>query len=920
MIGLDGGAVRLIAYLQERSIPREARRGCVPILDILGKSGNIEAMIVLEYLVRNDQDVEVRKMATEVLIGLLRSDAVPLLEELTMTDSSPEVRAVAAISLGELENPAAIPALLKLYLKARPIANIGQFFDDLNTAMSGSIGRTYYISDKHAAEDALLKLVPLSDDIGHLEAALEVRSTDIAASAAERMIALEGGAEVLVGYLQHPSSQVRAAVATALGDSNDPKLIPDLVALYSKPWPWESDKDAAKAALLKLIPLTKNQSHLDMARQLQDPEVSNSVVDRRAVIAVSPQVQPIQVGDTRDKLVRDLRSQDFRKRAVAALTLGQSHEKEAIPDLLNMLTEFPEVGEDTYNVLWALPLLIMETDNEKHLAKALQYPDVTVKAATRLAFLNRPEPLIEALKEDTTIPSIRAYIAAELSPLVEDSNIRQALIRSLKTDLSEEVRQRAVESLGEAIDLRAGKTPDSEVREAVREALQDSDPVVRRYAADALGKSKDPSNMIALLKFLDQHQGPEEPEADVTTARFAVEELIPESTEITHLKQAAYHMELAKEATQRLAELKKYGTLVEIIQDGGTVSPYINQWAVQGLVESGDPDVIPQLQACLRSESRGSMRVVLEAAIQNLQSQGSAQSSLPGSPQAVFALQSDGRARTRQEIVGRLEGITSERTIQPDLAFLINADVIIKDGRGNDASYQLAPELEGNQPVIKEIQDILEGSFVVLKDGFQNEEIIREEISAVMKEVMDDAAWRQRAETALSAKYASYELNETSIPAPDGRTLVKALHDLEWLEPEFSQRAGQGRIIYNFALSEERVNIEAFSGTYAESQLQERDTREVFLGELRRLINNGQTPVFITTDEDQEQRLNDQISEMFHHNEVLVVRLRENTPAAKQWENVYYIVGNSASFDFKTMSVENLLANKDLIQELATAK
>ncbi len=102
-----------------------------------------------------------------------------------------------------------------------------------------------------------------------------------------------------------------------------------------------------------------------------------------------------------------------------------------------------------------------------------------------------------------------------------------------------------------------------------------------------------------------------------------------------------------------------------------------------------------------------------------------------GSPQRVFNLQSDGMARTRKEIAKILN--RSERTIQPDLYFLVTAGLLIKKGRGPNATYKVNQELLKDPELIAGIQRILDEEFIVLKAGWAKKGEIKERILALVE-------------------------------------------------------------------------------------------------------------------------------------------------------------------------------------------
>ncbi len=103
-----------------------------------------------------------------------------------------------------------------------------------------------------------------------------------------------------------------------------------------------------------------------------------------------------------------------------------------------------------------------------------------------------------------------------------------------------------------------------------------------------------------------------------------------------------------------------------------------------------------------------------------------------GSPQAVFGVLSDGKPRTKKEIVKVLPTVTSIKTIEPDLYFLRGCELLDIGKRGRENTYTIKPELLQNLALIARIQQILDEEFTVVAEGFRNEGRIRERIRATL--------------------------------------------------------------------------------------------------------------------------------------------------------------------------------------------
>jgi len=292
---------------------------------------------------------------------------------------------------------------------------------------------------------------------------------------------------------------------------------------------------------------------------------------------------------------------------------------------------------------------------------------------------------------------------------------------------------------------------------------------------------------------------------------------------------------------------------------------------------------------------------------------------LGGSPQAVLrAIRSpiDSEPLTRNKIATHPTVNRTEGTITRDLAFLISADVLVKEGIGNEATYQIAPELLANLDILNNIQRILDEGFENIEAGFKDQTTIRDRILKAMSSVID---WGKRAEQAFQNEYGSYRVNDQHISPPQkARELLKTLHDLEWLDlPSFTQKGGPGgRIAYSFNMPDERIDIVGFKGAETVDEVSEfvdRFTSEDFL-----TLSGNQKAAIIVTDVDIARRLeeHEELKSLIG-DKVFIVRLEPGSPAVDQWES---LLGTNISYDFRSMSVTDMLNNKDLIEALAKAK
>ena len=287
---------------------------------------------------------------------------------------------------------------------------------------------------------------------------------------------------------------------------------------------------------------------------------------------------------------------------------------------------------------------------------------------------------------------------------------------------------------------------------------------------------------------------------------------------------------------------------------------------------------------------------------------------LMGSPQAVLDLKevSDGEAYSTQQLADKL-GVT-RGTIAQDVTFLLSAGVFVPTGKRGEV--RLAPELQKEEELLDTVRAIVRKEFDPLSSVWEDEKKetrVRDEILAEI--FKDDTAWEKRAESALETRDASYKLNGRRITAPAGRALSKALHDLGWLKPVFGVTVGEyGRIYYNFDIEKERIKVVAFEG----SEVLKKGVDKFIEDDFNSLSPNQQAAI-VATDDDMWDKLrkNDELQPMLEDGRIFIVRLEENSYAVKQWSA---LIGDEKTYNFKSMSVTEMVNNIDLLQALATAK
>ena len=209
--------------------------------------------------------------------------------------------------------------------------------------------------------------------------------------------------------------------------------------------------------------------------------------------------------------IRDLQSSVPAVRKQAAMALGRSVEKSAVPALIQALKDpQPEVRREAAHALG----LIKDPQAAPALIKALRDSDKNVRAfaAYALGEIREPKssgPLIQALCDpEWTVRDEAAWALREIhdpglaAPLV-------ALLRDERADVSQVVWVLRHLEGADAIELLAAllREPDAKIRaravramgelqsaagvDALLTALKDPDPGVRRAAVEGLRRSKD---------------------------------------------------------------------------------------------------------------------------------------------------------------------------------------------------------------------------------------------------------------------------------------------------------------------------------------------------------------------------------------------------------------------------------------------
>jgi HEAT repeat protein len=328
----------------------------------------------------------------------------------------------------------------------------------------------------------------------------------------------------LVDALLHDeSTEVRAAAATALGGSADERALRPLVEVLVG----SRDDEVSQAAARALGRLGDPRAVPDLLAQLGDSRIQYGAVDGLLAMgeaALDPLI---------DLLLHD---RNATRRKNAAFALGLSHRPRAVPALIAALTDDEEevqqesasalahFGEPALAALievlddgdedgqkWALYALGAMADPRAvpHLLTALQSDSeqIAEQAASSLQRCGdgAVEPLVDILL-DHVDPQTRWHAAGALGSLGEPGVA--ALVTAAHSDNSD-VRVFAVGGLGAAADRQVTfDRVDPRVVETLAEMLYDTDRLVRRIAALALGGAGDARAVPSLARMI----GSDEPD------------------------------------------------------------------------------------------------------------------------------------------------------------------------------------------------------------------------------------------------------------------------------------------------------------------------------------------------------------------------------------------------------------------------
>jgi HEAT repeat protein len=482
--------------------------------------GEVRAPRAFSALVRllSDPDDEVRSKAAVALGRLGDRRAVGDLLEHLLTDPAPFVRARIASSVGLFGGPEVTDRLVHAlrdpawWVRMRSIEALEQ----IGAGAEGPLLVALDDPDSEVRVRAAMTLERLGvpDNLIRM-----IESGERAPEAHETLVKLAaaGAREFLAELVRHPSSQVRAAVVTAIGraerrdmaaevtqvasgdsepslrtlafgtlralgvrealpaaitatDDLDQRVRAAAVELLGDHSGSEvlgiirdkiADPEAAvRAAAVRALAALGQVSELEMRAALDDP---SSTVKEVAVKAVAG----ARLATLMPRLIELLRDSDLAVRREAAQAIGILGDRSVVPALLRA---FPD---PVSQVSQALAVAVSRLDHE--------------------AVPGLVDSLIESRDLDARLELIRTLDAF-------DSNVIPALYR-LRTDPIPAVRAAAIEALGRR--ARRGGSDTGTLAQRVESGLHDTEEIVRATAVDAwvrvCPQGTDGNSILALL-------------------------------------------------------------------------------------------------------------------------------------------------------------------------------------------------------------------------------------------------------------------------------------------------------------------------------------------------------------------------------------------------------------------------------------
>lgn len=312
----------------------------------------------------------------------------------------------------------------------------------------------------------------------------------------------------LIIALDDSSTHVQELSSQTIVRLGEPSVEPLLESLTSA-------KENARLAAIRILgmiwkfPQITELGSEDTSIQYRATEVLGNLGDNRAVLP----------------LIATLKESNRELRKKAAQSLGKLGDPRAVTSLIKTLEQTYSQAQSDESSEIAKALAKLGKTTHEPLLVALKDPEVAVRQRALISLGKIWEmPLIAKLADHE--PSIRGESAQKLGELA-DERILEPLL-SIVHDQDQLVRWRAIGSLGrfwQCESLMNLGNPDTQIRQAAAKDLHDSpelrfidpliatlrdrDPVVRDYAAGALGRLGEVAvdSLVPLLHYQDREIG-----------------------------------------------------------------------------------------------------------------------------------------------------------------------------------------------------------------------------------------------------------------------------------------------------------------------------------------------------------------------------------------------------------------------------
>ena len=361
------------------TLAQDAVDAAMPLLDMAFDAG-IDLAVPALVRTLTDVDVSVRQAVVQALGDLDDPRAIQALMRILLEDPVADVRAAAAWALGEIEDPAALPALMQALqrdssaeVRQRAAWALGEIEDARAVDALGAALRDADSEVRHTAMWALGEIESPAA-VPALLTGLSSDDSEVRSMSAWALGQIEDAAAVvaLIRVLREDrSAEVREHAARALGEIEDVRAVEALALSLNDPAP-----AVREAAMWALAQLDSPAAAPALVRALAD-----SSYEIRAMAAFSLGESDLDAAPA--ALIRALEDEHPDVRAAAAHALGEICDPAAVGALTRAMSDSNE------EVRMAAIHALVDMDSDEASAAMIQLldhedPDVRRKAAQAL--------------------------------------------------------------------------------------------------------------------------------------------------------------------------------------------------------------------------------------------------------------------------------------------------------------------------------------------------------------------------------------------------------------------------------------------------------------------------------------------------------------------------------------------------------